>query len=57
MAVFWVFSTITVLGGGIHIQATLTIPMQANRKQNGVKLTTSKIGSRVMVRVVTKYGT
>ena len=30
--------------------------MKANRKQNAVKLTASKVGTRVMVRVVTKYG-
>ena len=29
--------------------------MKANRKQNAVKLTESKIGTHVMVRVVTKY--
>ena len=32
------------------------IPMKANSKQNAVKLDASKIGSHVMVRVVTKYG-
>ena len=33
------------------------IPMKANsNKQNAVKLDASKIGSQVMVRVVTKYG-
>ena len=30
--------------------------MKANRKQTAVKLTASKIGTHVMVRVVTKYG-
>ena len=30
--------------------------MKANSKQTAVKLTASKIGTRVMVRVVTKYG-
>ena len=30
--------------------------MKANRKQNAVKLTASKIGTHVMVQVVTKYG-
>ena len=30
--------------------------MKANRKKTAVKLTASKIGSYVMVRVVTKYG-
>ena len=30
--------------------------MRAYRKQTAVKLTTSKTGTRVMVRVVTKYG-
>ena len=30
--------------------------MKLNRKQNAVKLTTSKIGTCVMVRVLTKYG-
>lgn len=30
--------------------------MKANRKQNAVKLTASKIGTHIMVRVVTKYG-
>ena len=29
--------------------------MKANRKQTAVKLTASKIGIRVMIRVVTKY--
>ena len=29
--------------------------MKANSKQTAVKLTASKIGTRVMVRVVTKY--
>ena len=32
------------------------IQMKANSKQNAVKLDASKIGSHVMVRVVTKYG-
>ena len=31
-----------------------TIPMKANRKRNAVKL--SKIGTQVMVRLVTTYG-
>ena len=30
--------------------------MKANRKQTAVNLTASKIGSHVMVLVVTKYG-
>ena len=30
--------------------------MKANRKQTAVTLTASKIGSPVMVHVVTKYG-
>ena len=30
--------------------------MKANRKQTAVKLPASKIGTDVMVRVVTKYG-
>ena len=30
--------------------------MKANRKQTAVKLTTGKIDTHVMVRVVTKYG-
>ena len=30
--------------------------MKANRKNTAVKLTSSKIGTDVMVRVVTKYG-
>ena len=30
--------------------------MKVNRKQNAVKLTSSKIDTNVMVRVVTKYG-
>ena len=30
--------------------------MKANRNQNAVKLTASKSGTQVMVRVVTKYG-
>ena len=30
--------------------------MKANRKQTAEKLTTSEIGTHVMVRVVTKYG-
>ena len=29
--------------------------MKANRKQTAVKLTASKIGTQVIVRVVTKY--
>ena len=32
------------------------IPMTANRKQNAVKLTSRKLDTQVMVRVVTKYG-
>ena len=30
--------------------------MKADRKQTAAKLTVSKIGTHVMVRVVTKYG-
>ena len=30
--------------------------MKANRKQTAVKLTASKIGTHLVVRVVTKYG-
>ena len=29
--------------------------MKASRKQNEVKLTSSKTGTRVMIRLVTKY--
>ena len=32
------------------------IPMKANRNQNGVKLTVSKLGTHEMVWVVTNYG-
>ena len=37
-------------------QSCPNIPMKANRKQNAVKLTASKIGTQVMVQVFTKYG-
>ena len=30
--------------------------MKVNRKQTAVRLTASKIGTRIMVQVVTKYG-
>ena len=36
------------------IWSYLNIPMKANCKQNAVKLTASKIGTHVMVQVVTK---
>ena len=32
------------------------IPVKANRNQNAMKLTASKIGTHVMVQVTTKYG-
>ena len=59
---------LTVLGVGSHVMVrvvTLTfklqysypnINMKVNCKQKEVKLTASKIGTHVMVSIVTKYG-
>ena len=38
----------------INLHSYPNIPMKANRKQNAVKLTSSKIGTHVMVQVATR---
>ena len=40
----------------INLYSFPNIPVKANRNQNAMKLTASKIGTHVMIQVTTKYG-